>query len=93
MVTDLELPDASGVALSLEILERYPDTKVIVMSGSAELAGTRDLFIKEGLTVPFLHKPFSLLAFIDLVGALGEEGAHTSSCLAPARDEVCAQGL
>lgn len=70
LVTDVELPDQSGLELARETLENYPACRVIVMSGSVELLHTGSLSIKDGLIVPFLRKPFPLSAFLGLVGAL-----------------------
>jgi ATP-dependent Clp protease ATP-binding subunit ClpA len=53
---DYFLPDGDGVALALELRQRLPDVKIVVMSGM-ELA-LRDAAICDKARFPVLRKPF-----------------------------------
>jgi len=66
LLTDIDMPGMDGVALSREVRERWPETKVVFMSGGA----TPDSFGGE----PFLSKPFALR---ELVAAVDDS---LSSC-------------
>jgi DNA-binding NtrC family response regulator len=58
LLTDFLLPGASGAQLAAGLVERWPNLKVIVMSGYAE-----DQVFKEQVSrgqVHFLQKPFTM---------------------------------
>jgi two-component system cell cycle sensor histidine kinase/response regulator CckA len=59
LVTDIDMPGMDGVSLSREVRERWPETKVVFMSGGA----TPDSVGGE----PFLSKPFALRELVGLV--------------------------
>ena len=59
LLTDIDMPGMDGVSLSREVRERWPETKVVFMSGGA----TADSVGGE----PFLSKPFALRELVGLV--------------------------
>jgi two-component system cell cycle sensor histidine kinase/response regulator CckA len=59
LLTDVDMPGMDGVSLSREVRERWPETKVVFMSGGA----TPDSVGGE----PFLSKPFALRELMTLV--------------------------
>jgi two-component system cell cycle sensor histidine kinase/response regulator CckA len=59
LLTDIDMPGMDGVSLSREVRERWPDTKVVFMSGGA----TSDSVGGE----PFLSKPFALHELVVVV--------------------------
>ena len=59
LLTDIDMPGMGGVLLSREVRERWPETKVVFMSGGA----TPDNVGGE----PFLSKPFALRELVALV--------------------------
>jgi len=59
LLTDIDMPGIDGVLLSREVRERWPETKVVFMSGGA----TPDSVGGE----PFLSKPFALRELVALV--------------------------
>ena len=59
LLTDIDMPGMDGVSLSREVRERWPETKVVFMSGGA----TPDSVGGE----PFLSKPFALRELVALV--------------------------
>ena len=59
LLTDIDLPGMDGVSLSREVRERWPEAKVVFMSGSA----TPDSVGSE----PFLSKPFALRELVALI--------------------------
>ncbi len=58
LITDLMLPGLSGVALAEQLLERWPDLGVIVISGYTE-DRTAEL-VRQLKPARFMHKPFSM---------------------------------
>ena len=56
LVTDVMMPELGGRELAERILERWPNTGVLFMSGHTE-----DVLLKEGIQkgMPFLQKPFT----------------------------------
>ena len=59
LLTDIDMPGIDGVSLSREVRERWPETKVVFMSGGA----TPDSVGGE----PFLSKPFALHELVAVV--------------------------
>jgi len=59
LLTDIDMPGMDGVSLSREVRERWPETKVVFMSG-----GTTPDSVGGG---PFLSKPFALRELVALV--------------------------
>ena len=57
LVTDLRLPDGNGVAVIRHFKERFPSSKVIIMTGSLtpedRLSDVNDVPIMECLSKPF----------------------------------------
>jgi YesN/AraC family two-component response regulator len=55
LITDHVLPGKDGVSLALELLSRFPELKMILMSGYTEhgLPDPRSLEAAEFLTKPF----------------------------------------
>ncbi len=74
LLTDVMMPDLHGVALATGVMSRWPQIKVLYMSGYFD-ASEVQLF---GLHVPdtFIHKPFDSDVLVAKVReALGQEGA------------------
>ena len=70
LLTDIDMPGIDGVSLSRDVRERWPETKVVFMSGGA----TPDSVGGE----PFLSKPFALRELVGLV-----DDRLNSSCQPP----------
>ena len=67
LLTDIDLPGMDGVSLSRVLRERWPETKVVFMSGGL----TPDSVGGE----PFLSKPFALRELVTLVdGTVNSSG-------------------
>ena len=64
VITDLGLPDMPGTELGKVVRQQYPDTAVLLMSGTPSRPGAGSI----PATGPVLHKPFSKEALIRLVG-------------------------
>jgi signal transduction histidine kinase/CheY-like chemotaxis protein len=62
LVTDLVLPDLSGIELAQQVLQLAPDTRVLLTSGYT--AHSIDVATLEGLRASFLQKPFRIEAFL-----------------------------
>ena len=58
LVTDMIMPGMDGIALSNEMKKRYPDVKILLMSGFSEEAARGE--ITDMPNFYFLGKPFSL---------------------------------
>ncbi|MGO4705781.1 cell cycle histidine kinase CckA [Microvirga sp. 2MCAF38] len=65
VVSDVVMPEMDGPTLLGELRKRYPDLKVIFVSGYAEDAFKKNL--PEGEEFNFLPKPFSLRQLVELV--------------------------
>jgi DNA-binding response OmpR family regulator len=59
VVTDLFMPDKDGIETIVELKKRYPDVKIVVMSGFTSIGGTDYLGVARELgAVTTLKKPF-----------------------------------
>ncbi|GGA47844.1 cell cycle histidine kinase CckA [Pelagibacterium lentulum] len=58
LISDVVMPEMDGPALLKHVRQRYPDLKVIFVSGYAEESVRRDL--EDDRSVEFLPKPYSL---------------------------------
>jgi len=56
LVTDVVMPVVRGPELAKRLNARYPDLKVIYMSGYLEYGGDKEDFLENGF---YLQKPFS----------------------------------
>jgi len=65
LLTDVVMPDMNGKELYGRVSERYPDVKVIYMSGYTDNVISHHGVLDPG--VPFLQKPFSVTALADKV--------------------------
>jgi two-component system, cell cycle sensor histidine kinase and response regulator CckA len=65
VVSDVVMPEMDGPTLLRELRKRYPDLKVIFVSGYAEDAFRKNL--PEGEEFNFLAKPFSLKQLVEAV--------------------------
>jgi two-component system, cell cycle sensor histidine kinase and response regulator CckA len=65
VVSDVVMPEMDGPTLLRELRKRYPDLKVIFVSGYAEDAFKKNL--PEGEAFNFLPKPFSLKQLVEMV--------------------------
>ncbi len=71
LLTDLSLPGIHGTELAATLRARWPDLKVILMSGYAESEAVRQLVSSGPLR--FLQKPFGMATLArEIQGALGE---------------------
>lgn len=66
LLTDVALPDGTGLDLVTVLLAMDPDAVAIVMSAYADVAGTVDALRAGALTV--LEKPLAAEALLDVVG-------------------------
>ncbi len=72
MVTDVVMPESSGIQLYESVCEQYPKMKVLYMSGYSDATTTQDR--KMAGDRPFLQKPFTFRAFaIKVREVLGKE--------------------
>jgi len=59
VVTDLFMPDKDGIETIVELKKRYPEIKIVVMSGFTSIGGTDYLGVARELgAVTTLKKPF-----------------------------------
>jgi DNA-binding NtrC family response regulator len=56
IVFDYLLPDANGIQVAAEILQKYPDVQIVIATGGAVSA--RDAACCEQHGFPILQKPF-----------------------------------
>ena len=56
LLLDHILPDGDGVGLAVKLLKQYPDTRAVVMSGTA--LDEEEMILCQRYDVPFLQKPF-----------------------------------
>lgn len=68
VITDLIMPEKDGIQLMNEVRRKYPDVRVVAMSGGGHVAREQYLRIARGLGAhAVLEKPFSNQALVDLV--------------------------
>ena len=76
LITDVVMPGQGGRVLSEQLTERYPDLRVLFMSGYTDDAVIRHGVLREG--VNFLQKPFAPLALAikvrDVLDATAKNG-------------------
>jgi DNA-binding NtrC family response regulator len=87
-LVDVVMPDVTGVDLARLIMEKWPDTRVVYMSGEPA-----QVLVQEGcrdLSVPFLAKPFTreeLVASVERAFALGRrQNGERHDARRPPRD-------
>ena len=56
LVVDHILPDGDGVDLAVSLLKKHPDTRAVVMSGTA--LDEEEMLLCQRYDIPFLQKPF-----------------------------------
>jgi len=67
-IIDIFMPEMDGLETLLELRERYPDTKVICMSGGGSGGNMEYLQMAKTIGADFiLAKPFTARAVVDLV--------------------------
>ena len=74
LVLDHILPDGDGVDLAVTLLKKYPDTRAVVMSGTA--LDEEEILLCQRYDIPFLQKPF---VAEELLGALEAISLNTGS--------------
>ena len=85
LVTDVVMPAMRGPELSKRLKARYPDLKVIYMSGYLEYSRDAEEFLEEGF---FLQKPFSRETLVSKVReALTTDRASVNPNPAPVRPQ------
>jgi len=72
--SDVVLPDRSGVHLANELLQRFPDLRVLMSSGHASTRSQWETIRNMGL--PFLQKPYSLPGLLRIVRETISDGAN-----------------
>jgi two-component system capsular synthesis sensor histidine kinase RcsC len=68
VVTDLQMPDIDGYALSGWLKHKSKDTKVIVMTGSTHSNVVK--YMNTGMVDSWMFKPFSFKRLAEIVGDL-----------------------
>jgi DNA-binding NtrC family response regulator len=72
VVTDIRMADIDGMALLQFIREKWPGTKVIIISGFASVDVAREAFQTGAVDV--IAKPFKISQLKDLIGRVSSEG-------------------
>ncbi|MEJ2688571.1 MAG: response regulator [Deltaproteobacteria bacterium] len=68
VVTDMIMPNKSGINLISDILRDYPEAKIIAISGGGAIEAERYLQIAKSLGVArTLTKPFSMQSLLEVV--------------------------
>ena len=73
VVSDVVMPEMSGVELLYELRKRRPDMPVILMTGGSEEPERTTKAVELG-AVALLYKPFSHAQLNDIVASVLEEG-------------------
>ena len=67
VITDIVMPDRTGIEMSRDLRERRPDLKILFMSG---YAGPEAGVLQDPPPEPFLSKPFSVEKLAETVRAV-----------------------
>lgn len=75
VITDIIMPEKEGIALIIDINQKFPKLKVIAMTGGGSVKGMKSEIIKEGLLEDAsifgadetLRKPFKLATLLECV--------------------------
>lgn len=71
VVTDIIMPDREGVETIVEIRRRWPETKIVAMSGGGRIDPSMILSLAENLGADaLLKKPFTLKQLLDALQPL-----------------------
>ena len=71
IITDILMPDIDGLEIIMEIREKYPETKLIAISGGGYIASAQYLYAAEKLgSQKVLSKPFENEELISKVNDL-----------------------
>jgi len=70
VITDMVMPEKMGMDVIMEIKEKYPQTKVIAISGGGDFGPELELDLARLLGVKTLQKPFTQEEILDLVKKL-----------------------
>jgi DNA-binding NtrC family response regulator len=65
IVTDIRMDEVDGIAVLEQVMQRFPDTKVIMITGYATMEVAREAFAKGAFD--FLAKPFRLAQLREMV--------------------------
>ena len=75
VITDLFMPERDGIETIVALRERYPDTKIIAMSGWQSQRGPDYLAVAREIgAAGTLRKPFEPRELLRLVRRIGAEG-------------------
>lgn len=77
VVSDIRMPNGSGLDVLSEIKQRFPDIPVIIMTAYSDLESAVAAF--QGGAFEYLAKPFDVDQAIDIIKRAVEESTHQSS--------------
>lgn len=77
VVSDIRMPNGSGLDVLSEIKKRFPDIPVIIMTAYSDLESAVAAF--QGGAFEYLAKPFDVDQAIDIIKRAVEESTHQSS--------------
>ena len=70
IITDIIMPEKEGIETIIELKQKYPDVKLIAMSGGGWYGTDIDFDMAKKLGAHTLNKPFALQELLDVVGEL-----------------------
>ncbi|MBU0730139.1 MAG: response regulator [Proteobacteria bacterium] len=72
VITDMVMPNKTGLSMINDLLQEYPDAKIIAMSGGAAIDADRYLTVADKLGVEhILKKPFTQKELFDAIQDYG----------------------
>jgi DNA-binding NtrC family response regulator len=78
VITDMIMPNKSGINLISDILRDYPEARIIAISGGGAIEAERYLQIAKSLGVArTLTKPFSMQSLLEAVNEALSRGPET----------------
>ena len=77
LVFDHILPDGDGVELAVSLLKEFPDTRAVIMSGTA--LDEEEMLLCQRYDVPFLKKPFVAEELLGALEAISLSGGSSRS--------------
>jgi DNA-binding NtrC family response regulator len=74
LISDVAMPDISGIDLAIQMKAQYPECKILLFSGQAAAQDLLKVARSQGHDFQLLEKPVQPSAMLSKIRALAEQG-------------------